>query len=120
VKSSQLLDDLAFRDSAPIAQPLLVDQHTRILRWMLKPGQQIDEHRVPDSPFYVLVLSGRGMFAGKDGREEEFGPDSLLIFAQNETHSVRALGEELVFISFMKSVEGMRPDRVGGEIGHTE
>ena len=116
MKSNQLLVDLAFRDSAPIAQPLLVDQHTRILRWMLKAGQQIEEHKVPDSPFYVLVLQGRGIFTGKEGKEEEYGPGSLLVFEQDETHSVRALDEELVFVSFMKSVEGMRSDRVGGEM----
>ena len=117
MKASALLDDLAFRDGVPYAQPLLVDQHTRILRWMLKPGQRIEEHSVPDSPFYVLVLSGRGMFAGSDGQETEYGPMSLLIFEPNETHSVAALDEELVFISFLKSVESMRADRVGGEIG---
>ena len=118
MKSNQLLVDLAFRESAPYAQPLLVDQHTRILRWMLAPGQHIDEHKVPDSPFYVLVLQGRGTFAGEDGVEEEHGPGSLLIFAPNETHKVRALDEPLVFVSFLKSVEGMRTDRVGGELAN--
>lgn len=119
MKSSALLADLTFRDGTPIAQPLLVDQHTRIIRWMLKPGQRIDEHSVPDSPFYVLVLSGRGMFAGNDGQETEYGPMSLLIFEPNETHSVSALNEELVFVSFLKSVETMRADRVGGEIARS-
>lgn len=120
MKANHLLVDLTFRDSAPIAQPLLVDQHSRILRWMLKPGQQIEEHKVPDSPFYVVVVQGRGLFAGQNGIAEEYGPGSLLLFEQNEAHTVRALDEELVFVSFLKSVEGMRPDRVGGEIGHAE
>lgn len=118
MKADNLLVDLTFRDSAPIAQPLLVDQHSRIIRWMLKAGQQIEQHKVPDSPFYVLVLKGSGLFAGEDGIEAEYGPGSLLIFEQNETHTVRALDEELVFVSFLKSVEGMRSDRVGGEISH--
>ncbi len=118
MKSSQLLANLTFRDTAPVAQPLLVDQHTRILRWMLKPGQVIEQHHVPDLPFYVLVISGRGVFTGAEGREEEFGPASLLIFEPNETHSVRALDEELVFVSFMKSVEGMREERIGGELAN--
>jgi quercetin dioxygenase-like cupin family protein len=116
MKSSQLLVDLAFRDAAPYAQPLLVDQYTRIMRWMLKPGQRIEEHRVPNLPFYVLVLQGRGLFAGEDGRPEEYGPGSLLVFEPGETHSVAALDEELVFVSFLKSVEGMRSERVGGEM----
>lgn len=117
MKSTQLLDELEFHDPVPFAQPLLVDQNSRILRWMLKPGQQIEAHKVPDSPFYVIVLKGRGMFAGQDGQEQEYGPYSLLIFEQGEVHSVRALGEELVFVSFLKGAETMRPERAGGEIG---
>ena len=118
MKSNQLLVNLAFRDAGPYAQPLLVDQHTRIIRWMLKPGQRIEKHAVPDLPFYVLVLQGRGFFSGQDGKEEEYGPGSLLVFEPNETHTVAALDEELVFVSFLKSVEGMRSDRIGGELAY--
>lgn len=118
MKSKRLLEYLEFHDPVPFAQPLLVDQHSRILRWMLKPGQNIKEHQVPDSPFYVVIIKGRGMFAGADGHEREFGPESLLIFEPGETHSVRALDEELVFISFLQAVDTMRTDRTGGKIGH--
>lgn len=118
MKSTQLLANLDFRDTAPVAQPILVDQHARIIRWMLKPGQQIAEHKVPDLPFYVLVLKGRGKFSGGDGQEEEYGPGDLLIFDPGENHAVRALDEELVFVSFLKSVPGMRSERVGGELGY--
>jgi quercetin dioxygenase-like cupin family protein len=120
MKENQLLENLAFRDSAPNAQPILVDQNTRILRWMLKAGQHIEEHKVPDSPFYVIVLQGRGIFTGQDGSGKEFGPGSLLIFETGETHSVTALDEDFVFVSFLKSVEGMRPERVGGEMAHAD
>ena len=117
MKSTQLLADLEFHDTVPFAQPILVDQHSRILRWMLKPGQQIPEHKVPDSPFYVVILKGHGMFAGRDGQEQAFSPHDLLIFEQGELHSVRALDEELVFVSFLQGIDSMRPDRTGGEIG---
>ena len=117
MKSKQLLEDLEFHDPVPFAQPLLVDQNSRILRWMLKPGQQIAEHKVTDSPFYVVVLKGRGMFAGRDGQEQEYRHHSLLIFEQGETHTVRTLDEELIFVSFLQGVETMRTDRTGGEIG---
>ena len=121
MKSKQLLADLEFHDVVPFAQPLLVDQYSRILRWMLKPGQQIEEHKVPDSPFYVVVLKGRGMFAGRDGQEQEYGPNSLLIFEPGELHTVRAPeDEELIFISFLQAVDSMRPDRTGGEIGRDQ
>lgn len=117
MKPKQLLEGLEFHDSVPFAQPLLVDQHSRILRWMLKPGQEIKEHRVPHSPFYVLILKGRGIFTDQDKQEQEFGPNSLLIYVQDEPHTVRALDEELVFVGFLHGVESMRPDGIGGEIG---
>jgi hypothetical protein len=53
MKSKQLLDDLQFHQSVPFAQPLFVRKDGRVLRWMLQPGQQITEHSVPHSPFYV-------------------------------------------------------------------
>ncbi|MBK8799514.1 MAG: hypothetical protein IPM07_25860 [Anaerolineales bacterium] len=73
---------------------------------------------MPDSPFYIVVLQGRGMFSGGDGHEVEHGPASLLLFEQGESHAIRALDEELIFVSFMRGAEVMRPDQTGGEIGH--
>lgn len=117
MKSSQLLEELEFHDPEPFAQPLLVNRSSRILRWMLKPGQRIGEHKVPGSPFYVVLIKGRGVFAGRDGIEQEYGPGSLLIFDPNESHTVRALDEDLVFVSFLQSTEHMRTEHIGGEIG---
>lgn len=120
MESRSLLSHLEFHDTDPYAQPLLVDKDVRILRWMLKPGQSISEHAVPGTPFHLVVIQGRGMFAGRDGQEEEHGPASLILFDPGESHSVRALDEDLVFVSFMHGTEVMRPDRTGGEIGRTE
>lgn len=117
MKAHKLLDQLEYHEPVPYAQPLLVDRNTRILRWMLKPGQSVREHNAPGSPFYVVVLQGRGVFAGADGGEHEAGPGELLVFEPGENHSVQALGEELVFVGFLQGVEEMRPDRTGGEIG---
>ena len=113
MKSKQLLDDLSFHQSVPFAQPLFVRHDGRVLRWMLQPGQQITEHSVPHSPFYVVVLKGHGMFAANGEQEQAFGPNSLLIFDPGEAHTVRALGEELVFIGFLQGVADMRPARNG-------
>ena len=117
MKSKQLLENLEFHDTEPFAQPLLVDQYSRVIRWMLKPGQQIAEHEVPHSPFYAVILKGQGMFSGRDGQEQVFGAGSLLILEPGETHTVRALDEELIFVSFMQGVDSMRSDRTGGEFG---
>lgn len=117
MKSKSLLESLEFHDRVPFAQPLFVDANSRILRWMLKPGQKTEEHQVPDSPFYIVILKGYGMFSGADGHEHKYGPHDLLLFEPGETHAVRALDEELVFISFLQGVATMRSDRTGGEIG---
>jgi quercetin dioxygenase-like cupin family protein len=111
-----LLDDLEFHDEHPYAQPLFVAETGRVLRFLLKPGQSIHEHDVPSSPFFVVVLKGQGLFAGEDGQEQQFGAGSLLIFEPGETHTARALDEELVFVGFLHSVPGTRPGRVSGEI----
>jgi hypothetical protein len=44
------------------------------------------------------VLKGHGLFAGGDGAENQFGPNTLLIFDPGEDHTIRAMDEELVFV----------------------
>jgi quercetin dioxygenase-like cupin family protein len=119
MRTTQLLEGLEFHEPAPYAQPLYVDEHGRVLRFTLKPGQSMREHNTPHSPFYVVVLRGRGAFAGGDGKEEQFGPNALLIFDPGELHTVRALDEELVFVGFLHGVPGDRPSKAGGELGRT-
>ncbi len=118
MRTTNLLENLEFHDERPYAQPLYVDQHGRVIRFMLKPGQTIEQHLVPSSPFYAVVLQGRGMFAGPDGAEREFGPNDILIFDMGENHTVRALDEPLVFVGFLHGVEGTRPGKVGGLLGN--
>jgi quercetin dioxygenase-like cupin family protein len=112
----QLLENLEFHDNNPYAQPLLVSDTGRVLRFTLKPGQSIREHSATASPFYVVVLQGEGMFAGGDKKEQRYGPNSLVIFDPGETHSVRALDGELVFVGFLQGVPGTPPGKVTGEI----
>lgn len=112
MKYNHLLEQLEFHDADPFAEPLLVNSEGRILRWMLRPGQSIMKHRVPSSPFYVVILKGRGMFASNDEPEQEFGPHTLITFESNEAHTVRALDEDLVFISFLQAISIAQPDSV--------
>lgn len=106
MKSIQLLENLEFHDKNPYAQPLFVDPSSRVLRFHLKPGQSVREHQAPHSPVYIIVLKGHGMFAGGDGPEEHFGPNSLLIFNAGENHSMRALDEELVCLVILHGAPG--------------
>jgi quercetin dioxygenase-like cupin family protein len=120
MRTEQLLERLEFHDAHPYSEPLFVDVHGRILRFTLKPGQSIAEHNAPHSPFYVVVLQGHGVFSGSDGKEQQFGPNTLLIFEPAENHLIRALDENLVFVGFLQGIPTTRPDRVGGEIGRAE
>jgi quercetin dioxygenase-like cupin family protein len=104
MQSVNLLEKEQFSDKHPHAEPLHVDKNGRVILFTLKPGQHISEHNAPSSPFYVVVLSGKGLFTGGDGAEQTVGPDTLLIFEPGENHSVQALNEELVFIGFLHGV----------------
>lgn len=101
MKTVQLLENLEFHNQNPYAQPLHVTKTGRILRFTLKPGQEVVKHSAPDSPVYLVVLQGNGYFAGGDGQEKQFGPNSLLIFEPGEAHAIRAGDEEVVFTAFL-------------------
>ncbi len=118
MKSKQLLDQLEFHEAVPFAQPLLVEKDLRILRWTLKPGQSIIKHSVPHSPFCVVVLKGQGIFTASDGKEQKFGPNSLLVFEPGEAHTVRAVDEELVFVGFLQGAPGTRAEHISGEMAN--
>ena len=101
MKTISLMENWEFKAESPYAQPLFVSHDGRILRFALRPGQIVREHQAPHSPVYVVVLKGQGMFAGADGKEQPFGPNALIIFEAGENHSIRALEEDLVFVTFM-------------------
>ncbi|MCL5951165.1 MAG: cupin domain-containing protein [Chloroflexi bacterium] len=120
MKVMNLLENLEFHNRNPYAEPLYVDSEGRVLRFTLKPGESIREHQGHDSPFYVVVLRGTGVFAGGDGKEQKLGPDSLVIFGPHESHHVRAGKEELVFVGFLHGAEGNVTGMVGGKLGREQ
>jgi len=109
MKAINLSENLEFSSKHAHAQPLHVDRNGRVILFTLKPGQSLSEHNVPTSPFYVVILSGRGVFAGSDGIEQTFDSNTLLIFDPGEGHLVRAL-DELVFVSFLHGAPGAQVD----------
>lgn len=104
MRTFQLLDNLEFHDDNAYAQPLLSNNEGRVLRFTLKPGQSVKEHQAPSSPVYIVVLKGRGLFAGPDGQEHLLGPNSLITFDAGEPHSLRADKEEVVCAVFLRGV----------------
>jgi quercetin dioxygenase-like cupin family protein len=112
MRSIQLLEGLEFHDKEAHAEPLHVDQNGRALLFTLKPGQAIREHKSPSSPFFVVVLKGRGIFTAGNGEAQTFGANTLLVFDPGESHSIRAL-DELVFIGFLHGAPGAQPQQSG-------
>ena len=105
MKAIDLFENWEFDPQGPHANLLHVDKNGRAILFTLKPEQTIREHNVPSSPFYVVVLAGRGLFAGGDGVEREVGANTLLVFEPAEQHTVRAL-ENLVFIGVLPGAPG--------------
>jgi len=105
MKTIDLSENMIFSDKRPHAEPLHVDPNGRVLLFAMEPGQTIREHSAPSSPFYAVVLQGRGFFAGEDGNEQEIGPNKLLVFDPGEIHFVRAI-DRLVFIGFLHGAPG--------------
>jgi quercetin dioxygenase-like cupin family protein len=105
MKSINLNENWEFDPRGPHADPLHVDKNGRAILFTLKPEQTIRAHNVPSSPFYVVILAGRGFFAGGDGVEREVGGNTLLVFEPSEQHTVRAL-DNLVFVGFLHGAPG--------------
>lgn len=106
MKAIHLIENEKFSDEHAHAEPLHVDKNGRAILFTLNPGQTIDEHSAPSSPFYVVILRGHGLFTGGDGVVHNLEPNTLLVFDPGETHSVRALDEPLVFIGFLHGAPG--------------
>ncbi len=103
MKIIQLLADLEVkhRGDKAHAQALYADHNGRALRWTLLPSQSVQPSTSPNSPVYLVVLQGSGYFAGEDGTEQKLGPNEMVVFAPNETHTARAEDEELIFIAIL-------------------
>jgi quercetin dioxygenase-like cupin family protein len=104
METINLLEKPKFDNTHAHAEPLHVDKNGRAILFTLRPGQTIAEHNAPSSPFYVIILSGQGVFTGGNGLEQTVGPNSLLVFDPGEKHTVRALEDDLVFIGFLHGV----------------
>jgi quercetin dioxygenase-like cupin family protein len=104
MKPVHLLKNLEFHDQHPNAQHLSTEHNVRVTRFMLRPGQSVRQHQSVNTPVCVLVVKGKGMFAGQFSKEEEFGPNSLLMFDAGDVYSFRALDEDLVCVTFAQEV----------------
>ncbi len=103
MKSINILEGLKFQDSDAHAEVVHYDTQGRVIRFMLTPGQSIREHNAPSSPFFAIVLKGKGTFAGGDGVARTVGPNTLLVFDPGENHAIHAI-DELVFVGILHGI----------------
>lgn len=101
MKVLNALDHTVFGEHGPYAQQLNSDQIGKIVRYTLKPGQELDETHAPFLPRYFVVLQGSGMFISEDGSMKQCSVGDLIVFDPKEENSIKADTEDLVVIGFL-------------------
>ncbi|HEX6384893.1 MAG TPA: hypothetical protein VF177_09500 [Anaerolineae bacterium] len=102
MRTFDLFEGLEFNERNAHAESLHSNEEGRALRFAFLPGQRIRPREVSDSPVHLIILQGRGMFAGADGVERECSEGMMVAFDADESHTVRALDEKLVYIAIYK------------------
>lgn len=97
--SFDIMKDVEFKTEHPVAETILADKDTRLIRFSMLPGQVIKEHSAPSSPVYIVVLEGRGEFSDGEGGSKELGPNSCIKYELGEKHPVQVTDEKLVLIT---------------------
>jgi mannose-6-phosphate isomerase-like protein (cupin superfamily) len=90
-----LIGEYAFtRDKA------LKDQAIKEISWLtLKPGDSIGYHKHTTNEDTYIIISGRGTFKDKDGKEVPVKAGDVTIVRKNESHGLTNTGTEpLVFV----------------------
>jgi len=90
-----LIGEYAFtRDKA------LKDQAIKEISWLtLKPGDSIGYHKHTTNEDTYIIISGRGTFKDKDGKDVPVKAGDVTIVRKNESHGLATTGTEpLVFV----------------------
>ena len=102
MNSFDLMKDVEFKTERRVAESILIDEDTRLIRFSLLPGQSIKEHSAPSSPVYIIILEGKGLFSGCQNSVRELGKNTCIKYEQDEKHSIQATDEKLVFVALLK------------------
>ena len=106
MRTIELLKGVEFDERNPHAQLLHGNEEGRVFRFAFLPGQSLEPHQAPSSPIHLIIIKGKGVFTGDDGIERECSEGMMVAFDAGETHSVRALDEELILVSVFKETPG--------------
>lgn len=110
MKTFNLFENLEFSndDENAHAEPLIVSDSGRVLRFTIRPGQTIPKADAPSSPMFFLVMKGQGIFTDASGRQQQFGPNTLVAYEPGESFELKAGNEETVIVAFMRETEMAR------------
>lgn len=105
-----LLEHAKFSD-APTGNATAIhkSKYGRVMVFALRDGQALPEHKAP-APVNVVVIQGRGVFAGGEGVEVKAAAPALLTMRPGENHSVRADGGDLVFAVLLGNATAADPE----------
>ena len=102
MRTFDLYEGTEFNARNAHAESLHSNEEGRALRFAFLPGQRLETHEALHSPVHLIILQGRGMFAGADGVERECSKGMMVAFDSGEPHTVRALDEKLVYVAIYK------------------
>jgi quercetin dioxygenase-like cupin family protein len=102
MKLVRMLEDLTFDEVGLYAQNINTDQVGKIIRYMLKEGQTLEERRPPYVPVYYVVLQGTAHVSKEStGEQTDCGPGTLISFAEKEGYCIQAVKGDLVLVGFL-------------------
>jgi quercetin dioxygenase-like cupin family protein len=119
MKTFNLFENLQYKQDANdgLAEPLHVTDTGRVLRFTFRPGQSIPKADSPSSPMFYIVLKGQAIFTDAGGREQNLGPNTLVIYEPGEEFKVRAGNEEVIMLAVMRETEMARRESARSDSG---
>ena len=81
----------------PAMAILLDTADARIIVFRIEPGQQVAPH-TSTSSVILTVVEGTGIISGPDA-EERCGPGTVIAYAPEELHGMRALEERFIVMA---------------------
>jgi quercetin dioxygenase-like cupin family protein len=102
MRTFDLFEGIEFNETNAHAVSLHCNDEGRELRFAFLPGQRLEPHDAPHSPVHLIILQGRGIFAGADGVEHECSEGMMIVFDAGEMHTVRAVDKKLMYIAIYK------------------
>lgn len=101
------LGAVAMHPARPATAIVLDTPDVRLVVFRLAPGQEVPPH-TSTSTVTLQVLGGRGLLSGGDGEEHECAAGTLVSYAPEETHAMRAVDEELLLLASITPRPGAR------------